>query len=1035
MPRQRNSSELIQIVHTVGVLAGECERIWPDEPRPTTLKQYYDIAQNNDQAALCLSGGGIRSASFALGVLQAFARKGLLTDFHYLSTVSGGGYIGGWLQRWMHEKGWSATRVMEHLAIGCTDACEEAAAEAEDRKPKAKGAKAAAPAGTIAEQTESKREPKQIRALRENSNFITPRVGISSNDTWTAISISARNIAVNWLLFAPLFLLVAIVPNIFTAMINWVGAAAGRYGEVIYLPFGLSLLCAVVAAWHTCRALPSYRPVHSLDGKVEGAGDGWLLARVVKWLVLWAMFGTMTLWVGVLGSIPAASSSVGLATFAMTNLSGWPHFVTSGLGFALASMLIALASLTLSGALLPRGAKKETNYRGAFWGDLWVWTVAFATAALTIPVGLALFSYYAGDAGPGWKLALFATLGPLWLMGSQLMIAFVFAAFRKSRGAPVNADADREWIARLSAVKVKQMLLWGLLALTSLILVRLIQKGISTGQLSISTLVAAASGGIAVFGGRAESSGNTTSGVSATIMRFLPLAAVVSIATFIFVIALLTFFGAAEQAAAARVVELFDPLIEWLRNGLNDRFGLHLREKWLDRGVLGHVELGILLVIALLFFNRRIPVNRFSLNGLYRNRLSRAFLGGARDVRVPDPFTGFDPNDNVDLSQLDPQVPIVRTEEACPPAPDPDAAPRPAARSVLYPVVNVALNVTATTKLAWQERKAEPFVLTPLYCGSAMLVPEEGTIVTEPARPPAADPDDPPGAYVCSHCYGGSEPGDGIPKSGISLATAIAISGAAASPNMGYHSSPATAFLMTLFNLRLGQWMPNPARAKSLGDKVFRSNPTSSLRALLRELAGSTDDQGFDIYLSDGGHFENLALYEMIRRRCKYIVVSDAGADPDCDFTDLGNAVRKVKIDLGADISFRKMRISSRGKPIGGQVAWAFGCIDYGDGQSGQILYIKPSYFEANLPVDLVSYAAASGTFPHESTGDQFFSESQFESYRKLGYTFASRIGGDADFDTIKALFDGLDASARHDDGEDHKLKDRFMTWLRGLSG
>jgi hypothetical protein len=1019
MPRDSKNSELIQVVHTVGVLAGECERIWPDEAKPTTLKQYYDIAQKNDQAALCLSGGGIRSASFALGVLQAFARKGLLTDFHYLSTVSGGGYIGGWLQRWMHEKGWSATRVMEHLAIGCTDACEEGAAQAEEAKPKSKGGKAAPAATEKAEEAESKREPKQIRALRENSNFITPRVGISSNDTWTAISISARNIAVNWLLFAPLFLLVAIVPNIFTAMLNWIGVAAGRDSDVVYLPLGLCLLCAVIAAWHTCRALPSYRPVHSLDGKVEGAGDGWLLARVVKWLVLWAMFGTMTLWAGVPGSTLPPGSNAALAALARTYGLGWPQTLSGPLGFALASMLTALAALTLSGAFLPRSAEKQKNYRGAFWGDLWVWAVAFATAALTIPVGLALFAYYAGDASPGWKLALFATLGPLWLMGSQLMIAFVFAAFRKSKGAPVNADADREWIARLSAVKVKQMLLWGLLALTSLILVRLIEKGISTGQLSLSTLVALASGGIAVFGGRAESSGNTTSGVSATIMRFLPLAAVVSIATFVFVIALLTFFGAAEQAAAVRVAGLFDPPIEGLRNWLNHWFGLHLQEKWLDRGVLGHVELGVLLAIALLFFNRRIPVNRFSLNGLYRNRLSRAFLGGARDVRAPDPFTGFDPNDNVDLSDLDPQVPLVRPGEV-----------EPAARSVLYPVVNVALNVTATTKLAWQERKAEPFILTPLYCGSAMLVPEEGTIMTAPVEPPAADPDDAPGAYVCSHCYGGSEPGDGIPKSGISLATAIAISGAAASPNMGYHSSPATAFLMTLFNLRLGQWMPNPARAKSLGDKVFRSNPTSSLRALLRELAGSTDDQGFDIYLSDGGHFENLALYEMIRRRCKYIVVSDAGADPDCDFTDLGNAVRKVKIDLGADITFRMMRISSRGKPIGGQVAWAFGDIDYGDGQSGQILYIKPSYFEANLPVDLVSYAAASGTFPHESTGDQFFSESQFESYRKLGYTFASRIGGDAGHDNIAAFFKVAKLCGDHEAEEEAGLKARMRRWL-----
>jgi hypothetical protein len=224
----------------------------------------------------------------------------------------------------------------------------------------------------------------------------------------------------------------------------------------------------------------------------------------------------------------------------------------------------------------------------------------------------------------------------------------------------------------------------------------------------------------------------------------------------------------------------------------------------------------------------------------------------------------------------------------------------------------------------------------------------------------------------------------------------MSISGAAASPNMGYNSSPATAFLMTLFNVRLGAWLPNPACAPTMGDRIRRSGPSNSLRAVLRELGGATDDRGWDIYLSDGGHFENLGLYEMIRRRCRYIVVSDAGADPDCAYADLGGAVRKAKIDLNVDIRFEELRISSRDKPLAGplkQRAWALGEISYPEGGRGQILYLKPSYFGRDLPVDVVSYAAASKTFPHESTGDQFFSESQFESYRRLGFFFMDGLG------------------------------------------
>jgi hypothetical protein len=190
-------------------------------------------------------------------------------------------------------------------------------------------------------------------------------------------------------------------------------------------------------------------------------------------------------------------------------------------------------------------------------------------------------------------------------------------------------------------------------------------------------------------------------------------------------------------------------------------------------------------------------------------------------------------------------------------------------------------------------------------------------------------------------------------------------------------------------------------------DAISASGPNDSLRAILRELAGATDDQGKDIYLSDGGHFENLGLYEMVRRRCRYIVISDAGADPECAFTDLGNAVRKVKIDFDVDVRFEELRISSRHNPIQPQYAYAIGTLEYPedrysgsedeepearDARVGHLIYIKPSFF-GDLPVDVRSYAAENADFPHESTGDQWFSESQFESYRRLGCFFTESLG------------------------------------------
>ena len=347
---------------------------------------------------------------------------------------------------------------------------------------------------------------------------------------------------------------------------------------------------------------------------------------------------------------------------------------------------------------------------------------------------------------------------------------------------------------------------------------------------------------------------------------------VIALGTGVFVLMLFLILGRVEQNGAETIAEW---LATWNRPSWLDAQDV----AWIDPNVIAHLVFLAGLGLGLAFLSSRIQVNRFSLNGLYRNRLARAFLGGARRKRDPDPFTGFDAGDNVRMHKL---------------------TPRAGDRSILYPIVNVALNVTASEKLAWQERKAEPFVFTPFYSGSAMLKPPEWP--PRDGRP--VDLNDPPGAYVASSVYGGNEPDLAMEGTGVSLATAVSISGAAASPNMGYHTSAATALLMTLFNVRLGAWLPNPAQAVEMGDLIRRSGPSNSLRAVLRELAAATDDRGWDIYLSDGGHFENLGLYEMVRRRCRYIVVSDAGADPECAFDDLGGAVRKVKIDFDVDISF-----------------------------------------------------------------------------------------------------------------------------------
>ena len=185
--------------------------------------------------------------------------------------------------------------------------------------------------------------------------------------------------------------------------------------------------------------------------------------------------------------------------------------------------------------------------------------------------------------------------------------------------------------------------------------------------------------------------------------------------------------------------------------------------------------------------------------------------------------------------------------------------------------------------------------------------------------------------------------------------------------------------LLSLFNLRLGWWLGNPG-----GSGYGSEGPVPGLFPALAELAGQTTDKRRWIYMSDGGHFENLGVYEMVRRGCRRIVVSDAGCDPGSAFEDLGNATRKVYIDMGVSIEFKTLDIPARQNPAEPGFYCALGNIRYPDGTPGWLLYIKPGYRGAK-PAHVRSYANANATFPHESTAEQWFTESQFEAYRALG--------------------------------------------------
>lgn len=141
----------------------------------------------------------------------------------------------------------------------------------------------------------------------------------------------------------------------------------------------------------------------------------------------------------------------------------------------------------------------------------------------------------------------------------------------------------------------------------------------------------------------------------------------------------------------------------------------------------------------------------------------------------------------------------------------------------------------------------------------------------------------------------------------------------------------------------------------------------------------------------------------MVQRRCRLIVVCDAGADPCGNFEDLGNAIRKIRADFGVctEMESPNIGIGSRRRGQTEGHYCALFRVDYGTDktngspQTGQILYIKPALYGCE-PMDIFNYAWEHPAFPHEPTSDQFFSESQFESYRRLGEYIVGRLVTDS---------------------------------------
>ena len=254
-------------------------------------------------------------------------------------------------------------------------------------------------------------------------------------------------------------------------------------------------------------------------------------------------------------------------------------------------------------------------------------------------------------------------------------------------------------------------------------------------------------------------------------------------------------------------------------------------------------------------------------------------------------------------------------------------------------------------------------------------------------------------------------------KDPFTLATAVAISGASVNPNTGAGGvgptrKPMLSLLMALLNIRLGYWVPHPGACQ-------RHQPVAShFRAAFYEVSRRGYSEHRDmIQISDGGHSENLGVYELIRRKVKLIICCDGAADPDSEFVDLQVLTRRIAVDFGARIEFdrsnrlekliprepdpqavlnRDARVNAY--PVGVKLAQRGhikGTIIYDDDTEATLILLKTTMIQG-LSLLVKGYKAANCDFPDQSTADQFFDEEQFEAYRELGYEIADRMVRDA---------------------------------------
>src|SRR5579872_105239 len=931
------------------VLKDELDRVRTSRDQ----RNVTEPAHEDNLVGLAFSGGGIRSATFNLGIMQALAERGLLHKFDYLSTVSGGGYTGSWLAAFTKR---------------FTDSLNS---ETGQKYSFADVEEALSPGRY---QPENKSEPSVLHWLRLYSNYLTPHTGLLSGDTWAMAGTWLRNTILNQMIFGMVF--VAILMLCQSVLLRLIHATENENG------FGL-LAAGAIVLFAACIAMAIQ-----------------VVAEKSSSQILQNWFQRIKVTITVMLPFVIACVLLNSALWERTDLGDADIEWWAGAGAAFYFVvwgIVALMALARRGRIKRRGQTPEKK----------------------VSIGaLVVFSPVAGAAGGCLFLAytlllrnLPAWTGTDWIVlviGSGILMTIMLLVGTLHIGLVGRGSMDvvREWWARLGGYLSLITVGWLALAATTAFaplgvrwcLYELEKKSIIVILLWIvHNILGLEAANSAKTSGKIDDPNVkkaaaqdvvSGSGVGSQILAKLKSPQVLNIlakaAPYVFLVGLVLLLSTAVHIGTSLYFDFDGAANLWhFRNGqdwptLQENYWTVLNSE----SVAGLALMGVIFLAAGLLLSWRVDVNDFSLHHFYRNRLVRCYLGASNIDRRPEPFTGFDTNDDIWLCAFA------------------DDYPGP------YPILNAALNITGGEELGYATRRAKSFAFTPVYCGYE-LGSDAGSRFSR--------------CDGFENSYAKTQQGrvnGGLGKfpteCGISLGTAMAISGAAASPNMGYHTSPATAFFMALFDVRLGWWMGNPRKKEKWGT----TGPALGFGYLFSELFAQSDQKKSYVYLSDGGHFENLAVYELIRRRCRLIVACDGDADSAYQFTDLLSLIEKARTDFGVriEIDFASIRPTDGGREC--PKNFVLGKIYYDPtdrNDAGTLILVKASMplrnaaprnpSDRKLPEDVWRYYEQNPPFPHQTTADQWFDELQFESYRALG----EYIGCQAERYIANAIQEALD--------------------------